>query len=92
MNKIIIWFLISIFIFLFVNQIYLYFKQSNIKEGITNKETVDNNDYKIDVYKNKNDIDKLQKKTNEIKKEIDILQENLNKNNDGIQKIDNAFK
>jgi cell division protein FtsB len=83
MNKIIIWFFISLFIFLFVNQIYLYFKQSNIKEGISN------NDYKTDVYKNRNDIDKIQKSTNEIKKEIDFLQQNLNKNNKQIQKIEN---
>ena len=36
--KFIIWSLITIFIFLFVNQIYLNIKKSTIKEGLTNND------------------------------------------------------
>ena len=68
MNLFITWTLITLFIFLFVNQIYLYFKQSNIKEG------VQNNEHKSQVYANKNDISNIQKEVNQIGKIINQMQ------------------
>jgi len=68
MNKLISWILIFLFIFLFVNQIYLNIKKSSIKEGI------ENNDYKAEIYANKNNIEQVQNEVNKIGQLINTMQ------------------
>ena len=68
MNKLISWILIFLFIFLFVNQIYLNIKKSSIKEGI------ENNDYKTEIYANKNNIEQVQNEVNKIGQLINTMQ------------------
>jgi hypothetical protein len=87
MLKIVEWFIISLFLFLFVNQIYVYLKQSNIKEGLTNDDTK-----QISI--NSNNIEKVNNELNEIKKIInktkDIQQDNNNEIKINNKKIKDA--
>ena len=87
MLKIVEWFIISLFLFLFVNQIYVYLKQSNIKEGLTNND-------KNQISVNSNNIEKVNNELNEIKKIInktkDIQKDNTNEIKINYKKIKDA--
>jgi hypothetical protein len=87
--QIIIWTLITLFIYLFVNKLYLYIKQSNIKEGM--KENISNND-KQQIKNNANNLAQINKKVIEIKNLINDSKNIQNKSQEKFKKNKKALQ
>jgi cell division protein FtsB len=74
MKKIILMFIIFLFLYLFVNQIFILHKQSNIKEGMEL------------IWKNSGNIKSLKENVNKMKNQMKIINDNSVSN---IQRVKN---
>lgn len=74
MKKIILMFIIFLFLYLFVNQIFILHRQSNIKEGMEL------------IWKNSGNIKSLKENINKMKNQMKIINDNSVSN---IQRVKN---